>query len=104
MFNRGHTEERKAWIAGLHALGRVAHPAEIAYAVSFLCSDLASFITGAVLMVDGGLTSKFGFDAMSSSQAESERLSRWSNQDLVQGDAPGLRDGKGDDLGDLLGP
>jgi NAD(P)-dependent dehydrogenase (short-subunit alcohol dehydrogenase family) len=65
MFEKGHPEDRKAWIARLHALGRVGRPEEIAYAVSFLCSDLASFVTGAVLLVDGGLTSQFGFDAMS---------------------------------------
>jgi 3-oxoacyl-[acyl-carrier protein] reductase len=34
---------------------RVADPAEIAGAVRFLASDQASFITGEVLLVDGGL-------------------------------------------------
>ena len=36
-------------------LGRVATPGEIAGAVRFLSSDDASFITGEVLLVDGGL-------------------------------------------------
>jgi 3-oxoacyl-[acyl-carrier protein] reductase len=36
-------------------LGRIAKPEEVAGAVRFLCSDEASFITGDVLLVDGGL-------------------------------------------------
>jgi 3-oxoacyl-[acyl-carrier protein] reductase len=36
-------------------LGRIAEPREIAGAVRFLVSDEASFITGEVLLVDGGL-------------------------------------------------
>ena len=36
-------------------LGRLGEPKDIAGAVRFLCSDEASFITGEVLLVDGGL-------------------------------------------------
>jgi 2-deoxy-D-gluconate 3-dehydrogenase len=35
-------------------LGRLAEPEDVAYPVMFLCSDAARFITGQVLMVDGG--------------------------------------------------
>jgi 3-oxoacyl-[acyl-carrier protein] reductase len=36
-------------------LGRLGDPGDVAGAVRFLCSDAASFITGEVLLVDGGL-------------------------------------------------
>jgi len=39
-----------------HILGRVGEPREVAYAILFLASDEASFITGTHLMVDGGYT------------------------------------------------
>jgi NAD(P)-dependent dehydrogenase (short-subunit alcohol dehydrogenase family) len=42
--------------AGLSALGRVASPEDIAESVVFLCSDRAKHITGANLVVDGGMT------------------------------------------------
>ncbi|MBN9507606.1 MAG: SDR family oxidoreductase, partial [Alphaproteobacteria bacterium] len=37
-----------------HPLGRIGQPVEVANAILFLASDEASFITGAVLPVDGG--------------------------------------------------
>ena len=48
-------DEATAAMVGQTPLGRVAGPEEIAGAVRFLASDEASFITGDVLLVDGGL-------------------------------------------------
>ena len=48
-------DDATAAMVGQTPLGRVAEPEEIAGAVRFLASDEASFITGDVLLVDGGL-------------------------------------------------
>jgi len=46
--------EYLAAIEKMHPMGRIGEPAEVAQAILFLASDDASFITGAVLPVDGG--------------------------------------------------
>ncbi len=48
-------EEATAAMLTNTALGRLGEPEDVAGAVRFLCSDAASFITGEVLLVDGGL-------------------------------------------------
>jgi 3-oxoacyl-[acyl-carrier protein] reductase len=47
-------DARQAMLANT-PLGRFGDPEDVAGAVRFLCSDEASFITGEVLLVDGGL-------------------------------------------------
>jgi 3-oxoacyl-[acyl-carrier protein] reductase len=48
-------EEGKALMLANTPLGRLGDPEDVAGAVRFLCSDEAAFITGEVLLVDGGL-------------------------------------------------
>lgn len=40
----------------MHPLGRIAKPSEIGEVIAFLASDRASFMTGSIVTVDGGLT------------------------------------------------
>ena len=51
----GLSDEVRDFLLAATALGRLGDPEDVARAVRFLCSDEASFITGEVLLVDGGL-------------------------------------------------
>lgn len=54
--DKAASPDGQAWLARRSALGRWGQPSEIAGAAVFLASDAASFITGQVLSVDGGLS------------------------------------------------
>jgi NAD(P)-dependent dehydrogenase (short-subunit alcohol dehydrogenase family) len=50
--------EARARVDGMHPLGRMGAVANIADAIVFLASDKAAFMTGAEMVVDGGLTAQ----------------------------------------------
>ena len=52
---KGITREQ---LAQAMPIGRTCHPEEVAPAVLFLCSDDASYITGATLAIDGGFSAR----------------------------------------------
>ena len=51
-----NTPEAQAFVAGLHALKRLATPDEIARSALYLASDASSFTTGTALLADGGVS------------------------------------------------
>jgi NAD(P)-dependent dehydrogenase (short-subunit alcohol dehydrogenase family) len=51
-------EPHYRWQCEQTMLGRVAQPREVAFPALFLASDEASFMTGAIIPVDGGWTAK----------------------------------------------
>ena len=51
-------EEYSADYIGLHPIGHLGKPEDIAYAYLYLASDESSFVTGTTLMVDGGYTAQ----------------------------------------------
>ncbi len=52
----GVPDEAREQILAMIPLGRKGEPEEVAYAVAFLASDQAAYITGQVLGVNGGMT------------------------------------------------
>ncbi len=54
----GDPEKFWAMLRSGHPIGRIAQPEEVAGFFTYLASDLASFFTGAILMMDGGYTAR----------------------------------------------
>lgn len=52
----GAAPETRPFIEGLHALKRLGQPEELAQAALFLASSASSFMTGAAMLVDGGVS------------------------------------------------
>jgi NAD(P)-dependent dehydrogenase (short-subunit alcohol dehydrogenase family) len=56
-YTRGQADRERALVAG-EPVGRMGAPEEVADAVLWLCSDAATFVTGAAIPVDGGWTAR----------------------------------------------
>jgi NAD(P)-dependent dehydrogenase (short-subunit alcohol dehydrogenase family) len=54
----GDPEKFWAMLKGNHPIGRIAEASEVANFFTYLASDLASFFTGAILIMDGGFTAR----------------------------------------------
>jgi NAD(P)-dependent dehydrogenase (short-subunit alcohol dehydrogenase family) len=72
----GSRERADEFAAEFHLLGRMADPDEIADPVVFLCSDKASFMTGADVPVDGGYDA-MGPEALGQARAKHPGTEEW---------------------------
>jgi NAD(P)-dependent dehydrogenase (short-subunit alcohol dehydrogenase family) len=54
----GNSEAMQKYLEGLHPVGHLGEPDDIAYGVLYLASDEAKFITGTELVIDGGYTAQ----------------------------------------------
>jgi NAD(P)-dependent dehydrogenase (short-subunit alcohol dehydrogenase family) len=54
----GDPDRYWAMLRDNHPIGRVASPKEVASFFTYMASDLASFFTGSILMMDGGFTAR----------------------------------------------
>jgi NAD(P)-dependent dehydrogenase (short-subunit alcohol dehydrogenase family) len=55
---RGDVEAGRNYLEGLHPVGRLGEPEDVAYGVLYLASDESKFVTGAELVIDGGYTAQ----------------------------------------------
>ncbi|WP_017413358.1 SDR family oxidoreductase [Clostridium tunisiense] len=51
-------ENYTEWVNNLEPLGRIGQPEEVSEAVLWLCSSKASFVTGHIMAVDGGILAR----------------------------------------------
>jgi len=58
MADMGDAQEVEAYVAGLHPIGHLGEPYDIANGVLYLASDMSKFVTGTELVIDGGYTAQ----------------------------------------------
>jgi enoyl-ACP reductase-like protein len=101
-----HAAELRRRHAEAHPIGRIGEPEEIASTVRPLASDEASFITGATIVVDGGLTARTAVPAFVDVSAPLPRARRRRRALIESGDdrASGSRAREEEHLADAATP
>jgi meso-butanediol dehydrogenase/(S,S)-butanediol dehydrogenase/diacetyl reductase len=64
VLGKDRADEFRRTMGAAHPIGRMGEPEEIAATVTFLASDESSFITGASIVADGGITAWTGMPRM----------------------------------------